>query len=199
MRLRKAWLGGLLAAGLLVVQAAYGQTGPPSRSSTIERIARQANMVDSRINNTAVKMKTFTHGGQSGLLSLYTGALRTSKLVVQLVSPAGGDVNEYYYMDGSLIYVVQACKPFVSSSSARPKDECRTISEDRFYLSGGKLVAWLRGTGAGSMEMHPVTTDRKALARKLTHLERSASLWMAFLDSPISNFDHFESDRRFRH
>jgi len=189
---RGAWLGVFLAAGLLAPMSAFAQTA----AAAISLITRQAGTIDDSISNSATKMKTFTRGDASGVLSLYAAEGSASKLVVQLVSLESGDVTEYYFLDSKLIYVVQACENFSTGAHQGSLASCSTISEDRFYLSGGNLVAWLRGTGPGPIKMHEVPAGRGKVAAKLEEITLSASTWMAFAESPLRDFDRFAAERR---
>lgn len=196
MSSKRVWVGVFLSAGLLVSLSAFGQTFQTAPGSEIGRITRQAGMIDNSINGNAVKMKTFTRGDESGVLSYYAGAHRAGKLVVQLVSLQSGYVTEYYFLDSQLIYVVRACKSFGSSSGQSSAKSCPSISENRFFLSDGDLVAWLQGTGPGPITMSEVAADQGTLRAKLVQITRSASTWMAFAESSSRNFDRFEAERQ---
>lgn len=193
MNSKGLWLGAVLAAVLIAPLSAFAQSA--QTSSIIGLIAHQANRIDNTISNSTAKMKTFTRGDESGVLSLYSGADNARKLVVQLVSLESGDVTEYYFLNDRLIYVVQACKNFGTGSHNGSLGSCSTISENRFYLSRGNLVAWLRGAGPGPLKMRQVAADKRTIAEKLGQITRSASTWLAFAESPVSDFNRFETDR----
>lgn len=191
MNSRRAWFEVILAVALLAPQAIFAQN---AQTAAIGRIVHQANRVDRNIGDRAAKMKTFTRGDESGLLSLYQGTDRERKLVVQLVSTKSGDVSEYYFLNNRLIYVVQACRSFESTARNGTPGGCSAVSENRYYLSRGNLIAWLSGTGPGPLTMREVVTDGHTRAAKLGQITRSASIWLAFAESPATDFNRFESE-----
>lgn len=192
MKRYAVYWGCLVAAMLLVplvTTAAEQFPLPPG----LARIAREANAIDEGLAAAQVQTKVFTRGGQSGVLSYYTVNNIYSKLVVQLVSEQSGDVTEYYFNNGDLIYVVEACKNFNSSVKVGSLCECKSISEDRFYISEGKLTGWMTGEGNGMLTLRPVRIDAEVFARKLMEITSVAKLWRAFVDSPITDLLDFES------
>lgn len=196
MNSRRAWLGACLAAVMLAPLSAFGQSARNLQAAEIARIAHTANRIDNGLANSAARMKTFSRGTESGVLSLYTSSSGSRKLVVQLVSLESGYVTEYYFLGNQLIYVVQACKSFGSVDQRSSTTNCTTISENRYYLSGGDLVAWQRGTGPGPVAMREVAADQGMLEQKLGQITRSASTWLAFAESPMKDFDRFEAERQ---
>lgn len=182
-----------LFAALLLMPLAASVAEQVPLTPELAGVARQASAIDAGLAEAQVRTKLFTRAGQSGVLSYYTMKNTYSKLVVQLVSEQSGDVTEYYFDDGTLLYVMEACKNFSSPVKVGSLRDCKSVSEDRFYFTGGTLVGWMAGQGNGSLTLCPVRKGHEALARKGREVTRVARLWRAFADSPITDLLHFES------
>jgi hypothetical protein len=185
-------IAALVAAMLLVRLVALSAEEIPL-SPVLAGIAGAASRIDEALAAAPVQTKAFTRGQQSGVLSYYELNDGVGKLVVQLVSEQSGDVTEYYYNHGNLIYVVEACKNFSSPIRTGSLRDCKSISEDRYYLSDGALVGWLTGQGNGNLTLRRVRGTEEALVKKGKEVERVARLWRAFASSPMSDLLEFDS------
>jgi len=191
----KRWLSlqGFLLAVILLVPLAAATADQTSVSSETARLNSRIETIDQSLGEATAQTKMFTRGADSGVLSFYDAGGRFSKLVVQLVSEKSGDVAEYYFSSGALIYAIEVCKNFSSTSHNGSIAECNNISEDRFYISDGQLVEWLGGKGPGPVTLQKVVADKQALAAKLDQVIQSAREWLAFAGSPMSDFEKFQS------
>lgn len=178
---------------LFLVSTGGGFAESERVSPQIGRVDREIQTIEAQIEAIAGDSKLFTRGKESGVITLYPPIGNKIKLVVQFVSDASGQVSEYYYQGNSLFYAVDACRSFESTGSPTTADDCRTISEDRFYFSDGKLVHWLSGEGSGPIRLTPVTVDTQELSSVGSSLADRARLWLAFARSPVGDFGEFRS------
>ena len=109
------------------------------------------------------------------------------KLVVQIVGDNGGSVREYYFSEGSLIYLVAVEQTYGGANNAAAS----TLTEDRYYLVDGRVERWLHRSPKEAGELREMQPTFEKLTALSTDLNRQASRWIDFLASPLTDFETF--------
>lgn len=171
-------------SALLIPTATIYADGWPVSPQTIG-IDREVQLLESQLGSLTAAMKLFTVGQESGVLTLYPTVNGTTKLVVQFVSGETGKVSEFYFRDRSLFYAVDACRSFDSAPPQGSADKGRSVSEDRYYFSDGRLICWLSGQGGSRLELREASVDQADRESTGNSLAERAARWLAFARSPV--------------
>jgi len=183
------WWGFLRAcvvlSTLLAPAATVSAEGGPFSPQALG-IDREVQFLESQLGSLTAATRLFTMGQESGVLTLYPTVEGKTKLVVQFVSGETGRVSEFYFRDKSLFYAIDACRSFGLPSSQASAGKCSTLTENRYYFSGEKLVCWLTGQGENGFELREASAEPTKLASTGNTLAERAARWLAFARSPIA-------------
>jgi hypothetical protein len=165
-----------LLVPILPVARHHAMAKATAKPRTASARYAQINRDIGRCRIVNIKFKGAGYRGGTARAYLWHGS--PQKLVAHTDGQWGYAVEEYYFWDHSLFFVVRATFSYDESSGAVVSKAKRT-GEDRFYFRNGKLVRWqqdrklmaLSDANAKNYEAYEIETVRDYLqqVRQKTH------------------------------
>jgi hypothetical protein len=134
---RRAFFAGL---GLLALFVGRIEGAEPSTEEKIKTIRERYAEVEREIKQyRQVKRDLPGESTEGGELTGYFKGASLRKLAAQFYGESGKALEEYYFWDGQLFFVLRTDSVYTKHLSGVVK----STSEERFYFADGKLIQWL--------------------------------------------------------
>ena len=147
----------LLVMVCLVAGAGWIQAADSSVEDRIKSIRAKYAEIESELKNCRqVKRDLPDESAEGGELTAYFKASNVRKLTTKFFGETGTALEEYYFAENELIFVLRVESRYTKPMSGVVKNR----TEQRFYFAGGKLIRWL------NPDNKDVTADAAAAERQ---------------------------------
>lgn len=170
--LATAALGALLCVGA-PASSAWAQA-PDSVEAAVAAIRGRVATIQRDLGRYDSTIMPYESVGGPGAVTAHRdgGALR--KLVVRFDGDGASSVTEYFYWDDAPVFSYRRWERFPEEGPSR-------TSEDRWYISGGRALRWVRTEEDGTRRV--VAPTDAAFARAAEAFLTSAACWRRFAEA----------------
>jgi hypothetical protein len=126
----------------LAVTTPWSYAADPSVDEKIKTIRAHYSEIEGSLKNCRqVKSDLPEESTEGGELTAYLKNSSVRKLSARFFGEMGRTLQEYYFWDNQLIFVLRVESRYTKILSG----EVKSKTEERFYFAEGKLIRWLNG------------------------------------------------------
>jgi hypothetical protein len=145
----------------IIVCLLFAAVSVPAADTSVEEkvktIRAHYSEIEGSLNNCKqVKRDLPGESAEGGALTGYLKDSSVRKLSARFLGESGKALEEYYFWDTQLIFVLRVESHYTKPMSGVTKEK----TEERFYFAAGKLIRWL------DAEKKDVTTSAEKAARE---------------------------------
>lgn len=169
----RSWRSHLAGLSLLAIFAGNIEAADSSIEEKIKAIRQRYSEVEGELKSCRqVKRDLPDESAEGGELTGYFKHSSLRKLAAKLYGETGNVLEEYYFWDDQLFFVLRMETRYTAPNSGKVKNK----TEERFYFADNKLIRWLdakKKPGAPAPEAEQRGGELLAQAGKYLHLINS--------------------------